>query len=222
MRLLWVTIALAILILIPFGIWGDSFEHWLSAEQAATRLRAAGAWGLPAITGLLILDVFLPIPSTPLISAAGYVYGVWWGGAASALGSVLAAFVAYGLGRLGGEKTAHWLMGDPDSTHHSRVSRLLLRHGAWLVALSRWLPVFPEVISCMAGLTRMRFPVFAAAIICGTVPMAFAMAAIGHSGRNQPGLAFAASVVVPILLWMIARRLFSDKIPSSAADQREP
>ena len=33
--------------------------------------------------------------------------------------------------------------------------RLFARVGAWLVVLSRWLPIFPEVIACMAGLARM-------------------------------------------------------------------
>ncbi len=62
--------------------------------------------------------------------------------------------------------------------------RLFARTGGWLVVLSRWLPIFPEVIACMAGLARMPLWTFLIALLCGSAPLGFAFAAIGHAGRR--------------------------------------
>ena len=48
-----------------------------------------GAWGWAVVIGLLIGDLFLPIPATGVMSAAGYVYGPWIGGIISVTGSFL-------------------------------------------------------------------------------------------------------------------------------------
>jgi len=76
-----------------------------------------------------------------------------------------------------------------------------------VVALSRALPILPEVISCTAGLVRMPFRRFAVALACGSVPMGFLFAAIGKAGHETPGWAFGLSLLVPALLWLAASRI---------------
>ena len=76
-----------------------------------------------------------------------------------------------------------------------------------MVALSRALPILPEVISCTAGLVRMPFRRFVVALACGSVPMGFLFAAIGNSGRDAPGWAVALSVVIPGVLWLAAAKI---------------
>jgi membrane protein DedA with SNARE-associated domain len=63
-----------------------------------------------------------------------------------------------------------------------------------------------EVISCLAGLTRMPLPIFAASLACGALPMGFVYAAIGAAGQDNPTMAILLSIVVPPLLWLVARR----------------
>ena len=82
------------------------------------------------------------------------------------------------------------------------AERLFDRVGGWLVVLSRWLPVFPEVIACMAGLSGMRPTPFFAALACGSAPLAFVFAAMGHAGADHPVLAIALSAGLPPLLWL--------------------
>ena len=83
--------------------------------------------------------------------------------------------------------------------------RLFARAGGWLVVLSRWLPVFPEVIACMAGLSRMPALPFFTALACGSAPLGFAFAAIGHAGVDHPVLAIALSGGLPPLLWLLVQ-----------------
>ncbi|MFN4943056.1 MAG: VTT domain-containing protein, partial [Akkermansiaceae bacterium] len=81
---------------------------------------------------------------------------------------------------------------------------LFERSGAWVVAMSRALPILPEVLACMAGLLRMPFGKFVIALACGSVPMGFLFAWIGVMGRNQPAWGLAFSLGVPAVLWSAA------------------
>jgi len=204
MRLLVISIILAATLCVPFLIWGDEFLQWFTGDAAIQWIRGWGAWGWLAIIALLVSDLFLPIPATPVMSAAGYVYGTLLGGLISAAGSFLAGLTGYGLCRLFGRKIAVRLAGEQEMKDHQQ---LFQRSGPWLVAASRWLPLLPEVISCLAGLTRMPARVFMAALACGAVPMGFVYAAIGSAGQDHPGLALTFSVLVPPSLWLAVRPL---------------
>ncbi len=207
MRLLWIALGLAVLVLIPFGIWGESFTAWFTGDAAVTWVRSWGSWGWMAVVVLLCADLVLPLPATGVMSAAGYLYGPVIGGMVSAAGSFASGMLAYGLCRGLGKRAAVLLAGEADLV---RGESLFRRRGAWLVAVSRCLPIFPEVVACMAGLTRMPLGIFSVALACGCIPMAFIYAAIGARGQENPVAALALSVIVPVILYgavhLIVRR----------------
>lgn len=66
---------------------------------------------------------------------------------------------------------------------------------------SRCLPLLPEVVACLAGLTRMPFYPFVLSLACGCLPLGFIYAAIGAAGQDNPGLALSLSVAIPAALW---------------------
>ncbi|NJR42441.1 MAG: VTT domain-containing protein [Akkermansiaceae bacterium] len=154
-------------------------------------------------------DLILPVPGTVIISALGYIYGAFVGGLIAAVGLISAGLLGYGVGRLFGERFSRRWLGEKDYT---RGKLLFEKGGGWVVALSRALPILPEVISCTAGLVRMPFRRFLISLTCGSFPMGFLFAAIGQKGHTSPGLAFTLSLVLPALLWWLARR-FSQKNP---------
>ncbi len=205
MRLLWIFLLLAALVLIPFGIWGDDFETWFSQEAAVAWLNRYGAWAWAAGIGLLVADLFLPVPGTAVIAALGYVYGLWLGGLIGAAGSMLSGLLAYGLSRSLGRRAAEWIAGKEDLEKGERVFGGSA--GGFIVALSRWLPVMPEVIACLAGMARMPLRRFVAALACGSLPLGLAFAAIGSAGHDRPVLALLLSAVIPPILWAIIRPL---------------
>ena len=76
--------------------------------------------------------------------------------------------------------------------------------GGLVVALSRCLPLLPEVIACMAGLAHMPPARFFTALATGCVPMGFLFAWIGAAGRDSPGLAIGLSILIPAVLYGLA------------------
>ena len=216
MRLLITAIVFAVVLCIPFAIWGSQFMAWFTGEAAIAWIRGWGALGWLAVMGLLVADLFLPIPATPVMSAAGFLYGTFVGGIISATGSFAAGMAGYGLCRAFGRGIAVRLAGEDELAQHET---LFHRSGPWLVAASRWLPLLPEVISCLAGLTRMPLRIFAVSLACGAVPMGFVFAAIGSSGREQPRLALTLSVLVPPVLWLAVRPMLRGKKRLTAPDR---
>ncbi len=213
MRLTLLFLILAVLFMIPFIIWGGRFEDWLSAEGAEAWLRGYGAWAWAAGIGLLALDIVLPIPGTVVMSALGIVYDPFWGGVLSTLGSVLSGLIAYGACRRFGHRAAERLAGKEALT---RAEHLFSGGaGGWTVALSRWLPLMPEVVSCMAGLAHMRFGTFLLALVCGSAPLGFAFAAVGAASRDSIGLALALSALLPVALWGLAAWIWRRAGPTS-------
>jgi uncharacterized membrane protein YdjX (TVP38/TMEM64 family) len=205
MRLLLIFLILATVVLVTFFIWGDFFETFFTYDGTVTWLKDYGQWAWAIGIILLMSDLLLPLPATLIMAALGFIYGPVAGGLVAATGSFMAGSLAYWLCRLLGENTAIWLLGKKD---YERGKKLAVRLGGFIVALSRWLPVFPEVIACMAGLTRMPPARFHIALLCGSLPLGFIYALVGHSGNTNPILAFTLSAIVPVLIWLGLQPLF--------------
>ena len=204
-RLLGVFVLLALAVLIPFALWGSGFERSFSQDGAAVWLAGYGRWAGAAGVLLLISDLVLPIPATAVMAALGFIYGPLTGGLLATLGGFLSGALAYQLCRWFGRPAAARLLRPQDLADGER---LFARAGGWLVVLSRWLPVFPEVIACMAGLARMPPRAFFAALACGAAPLGFVFAAIGHAGTDHPVLAIVLSAGLPPLLWLVVQPRF--------------
>ena len=204
MRLALWFIGLAILVLGTWVIWGTGWDQQFTLTGSVAWLKSSGPWAWAAGIALLVGDLALPVPGTVVISALGYIYGTLVGGVIAAAGLMLAGVVGYGLGWLCGERFARRWLGERD---YEKGRQLFASGGGWVVALSRALPILPEVISCTAGLVRMPFRRFSAALACGSVPMGFLFAAIGRAGHEAPSWALGLSLLVPGLLWLLAGRV---------------
>ena len=205
MRLVLWFMAVAALFFGIWSVWGGSWSDDFTLTGSVKWLQRAGPWAWAAGIALLAGDLVLPIPGTIVISALGYIYGAFLGGLVAVVGLVAAGFAGYGVGRLLGEPFARRWLGNRD---FEKGQRLFTRRGGWLVAVSRALPILPEVISCSAGLMRMPVRQFTAALLCGSVPMGFVFASVGQAGRHSPGWAMGLSVLIPPLLWLAANRIW--------------
>lgn len=201
MRLVWLMIALAAFFLLGWGLFGEGLEEAWNVERLAGHFEQAKGWAWLLGMVLLLADLLLPIPGTVVMSALGVVYGFWIGGLLSAIGSMLAGMLGYGVGRFFDEKFAKRWLGEKD---FEKGRSLFARSGAWVVAMSRALPILPEVLACMAGLLRMPFGKFVIALACGSIPMGFLFSWIGTVGREQPAWGLAFSLGVPAVLWGMA------------------
>lgn len=210
LRLLLIVIALIALSVVPFLIWGGKIEEDLSQLGAAGWMRSFGGWAWVAGLGLIASDVVLPVPSTAVMGALGIIYGPFLGGGISALGSVIGGLLGYGVCRMIGPKTAARLAG---AAGLGQARALFDRWGGWLVAGSRWLPILPEMISFLAGLTSMSFARYLGALICGAVPLGFAFATAGHLGADNAVVTLLICAVAPLVLWLAVRPFLNRQTP---------
>ena len=187
----------------PWLIWGEAFERSFSLAGTLAWLRELGPWAAAAGVGLLVADIALPIPSTIVMSALGATYGFGVGGLLAIVGSMLAGLTAYGLARWAGRPAAIWIAGEDGLV---RTEELFARGGAWLVLTSRWLPILPEAVACLAGLARMPFRTFFWALMVGSVPLGLTFAWVGTLTEDREGLALALSAGLPIGAWLLSQR----------------
>ena len=159
------------------------------------------------MVGLLTLDVFLPIPATAVLTALGMAYGPWLGGVIGVLGTFCAGTTGYMLCRILNEKAARFLIGE----RGLELGRAFFaRSGGWVIVISRWMIILPELLSCFAGLVRMPPREYFAALLCGVVPLSFTYSFVGSTSwaKEHPWLILVLSTVVPVALWAGRQRLF--------------
>lgn len=214
MRFFLFALSLVVMFIVSYLIWGDYFEQLLKGDEAATYIRSFGALAWLVAIALFVTDVALPIPATAILATLGIVYGPFWGGVIGCLGTFAAGSVAYLICYALGENAAIRLVGDRGL---SRGRAFFDRAGGWTVALSRWMIILPELISCLAGLTRMPPRKYFAALACGVVPMSFTYAYIGWARSDKPVLAIALSAAVPVLLWPIAQMMVNRRAKAKGA-----
>ncbi len=167
------------------------------ANDAVLSLQAYGSWAWAVGIALIWADLVLPVPQTSVIAALGIVYGTWIGGLLGSFGLITGGLLGYGLMLTAARRFARRLAG----RSLRRMEGFFDRRGAWAIVLTRSLPYsIPEAAVFLAGLARMPLRKFAAALVIGSVPTAFAFAGIGDGWADQPIAALAASYVLPILL----------------------
>lgn len=210
MRLFWIFVAFALVVAGGWWIWGGYYEARFSFEETVVWLRGHPSAGGLAGCGLLISDLLLPVPGTVVMSALGYVYGWLVGGLFASAGSMGAGIAGYFAGRLLPEKWTRRWIGEADY----EKSRSYFAMGAgWIIAASRALPVVPEALSCTAGMVRMPLRRFTLALACGSIPTGFLFAVIGAQGISSPGWTMVLSLLVPALLWAVARPFTRTRVP---------
>lgn len=212
LRLLGLVLVLLALTVVPFLIWGAELEASIVEKGAAGWIRQFGGWAWLAGIGLIASDIVLPIPSTAVMAALGIIYGPLLGGAICAAGAFLAGLTGYLICRMIGPETAERLAGIEG---FAQARRLFDSYGGWIVAGSRWLPILPETISFLAGLTAMPVRRYTAALACGAIPLGFVFAAAGHLGADNALATLAICAVAPLLLWFAVRPFLVKRQPAS-------
>lgn len=190
---------IVVLILVPYFLWHEVMDAYFESPEFAGWIVAAKPYAWAIAIALLIGDLFLPIPASPVVATAGAVYGVFWGGVIGAVGSILAGLVAYALARLAGRKAARLLASEQEMAD---LQRFFDTWGIGGIIASRALPVMPEVLTFMAGLARMRLGRFMSALAIGAIPMGFSLAWAGSAVGTSSRLLLVLTLV-PAGLWCV-------------------
>lgn len=181
------------------------------ANDAVLTLRDHGGWAWALGIALIWADVILPVPQTAVIAALGIIYGTLIGGLLGSFALISGGLLGYGLMRTSARRLVQRLAGRQSL---DKMETLFDRNGAWAIVLSRSLPYsIAEIMAFLAGLACMPIKKFIVALTIGSVPTAFAFAAIGHGWADQPILALAVSYALPILLLPIALHVMRRPAP---------
>ena len=173
-----------------------------NASDAVLMLRRYDAWAWAVGIALIWADLVLPVPQTVVIAALGIIYGTVLGGLLGSVGLITSGLLGYVLMLTSARRMVKRFVG-PQSLN--RVESLFEQAGAWAIVLTRSLPYsIPEAVIFLAGLAGMPLGKFTVALAVGSVPTAFAFAAIGAGWADRPILALVASYVLPILLLPVA------------------
>jgi membrane protein DedA with SNARE-associated domain len=117
---------------------------------------------------VLIENFFPPIPSEAILPAAGFLsyagrMNFWAALVAATLGSLIGAWVWYGLGAALGRRRTRWIfekMPLVDAEDFDKAEAFFERWGGLAVLLGRCVPIVRSFISIPAGVERMSLAMF--------------------------------------------------------------
>lgn len=165
-------------------------------EQTRAWVEGFGGWGYGVVLLLMVMQAVLAVvPSLLMMVVAVLAYGPVLGGLLAWGGLLLAASVAYGVGRLLGERGVARLVGEKTE---QKVADFVERYGLWAVVAARISPVIStDAVSFVAGLVRMGYIRFVAATAAGTLPLTVLVAWLGQDiDRLKTGLIWVSVVSV--------------------------
>lgn len=180
----------------------DPTEVRASLESARGSGEHAG-WAFLAVVGLLTIDLLLPVPSTAVMVVSGYLLGAGVGATASSLGAMAAGALGYEACRQPwGARLYRWAVSPEEE---ARFGRLFAEWGAAAILVARLFPMAPEVLACLAGLSRLPRGVFYARLALGTLPYALVCGVAGAMSSFENPWPLVAVLGLPVLLGALGR-----------------
>lgn len=183
-------IVLALAIAAAFAAAAAGLPHTPAGLRA---LAGAGGSFSPLIAlGAWVALTCALFPGTVLAAATGLAFGAALGGTIACAGATLGGVLAFLVARRAGRADAERMLGERFAGLRERLER----RGFLAVLAARVAPGMPvTAMHYVCGLSRVRLRDFAAGILLGGAPRAFAYAAIGaglSSGGGPDKLLLAA------------------------------
>jgi uncharacterized membrane protein YdjX (TVP38/TMEM64 family) len=171
------------------------------------RVHALGPWGPAAFALAFIMLTSVLLPATPVVMAAGAVFGTVGGALTMMVAYTLAAIGAFGVGRLlGGSAVARWV------TQYPRLHLIYVAMGreeGWkIVAAVRLSHAAPFGLqNYLFGLSPVRFWPFLLTTWVAMLPGTIFYAFVGHAGATALAAATEGGPVAPHESW-VTKALF--------------
>jgi uncharacterized membrane protein YdjX (TVP38/TMEM64 family) len=167
-------------------------------------LRRGGSGAAALGVGLLVGDVFLPVPSSVVMVMHGTMFGVAAGALLSLAGSLGAAALGFLIGRRGGGLVERLV--SPEAKE--RADRFLQRWGTLAIIVTRPVPLLAESMALLAGTSPLGWRALLVGTMLGAGPPSLIYAVAGSLAPSMGSstLAFAAVIAISGLGWWIAMR----------------
>lgn len=202
-KIRWLQIVVALAVLFGAGFLLLGQDPVLSGERTRDWLTQHGPWAAGVSIALLAGDIFLPVPSSVVMTLNGQLFGLAGGAGVSFAGSMLAWIGCYWLGRLFG-----WGVAKKKDDAADPVAGRLRRYGVLLLIATRPVPILAELTAATAGVARMGWWRFLAGAAAGTAPICLLYAWVGWRSNDLADsfVALAVAVGLPLILWAAIAR----------------
>jgi uncharacterized membrane protein YdjX (TVP38/TMEM64 family) len=190
-------LGIAVALVLPYLLWSEQLDACFASAGFQQWLLDARAYAWLVGIGLIVCDLVLPIPVPPVMATMGAMYGPCVGGVIATFGSMLSGLCAYGASRMLGLKAARVLVGERVLVD---LQKFFDTWGAAGIVASRALPVVPEAMTVLAGLSRMHFGRFMLALALGSIPVGFSLAWLGGSTGIRASVLLALTLI-PACAW---------------------
>lgn len=169
-------------------------------------MHGKGGFGAAAAgVGLLLADVFIPVPSSLVMVAHGALFGIALGTVLSLLGSIGATMVGFAVGRRGGDLLARLVT----PAEKARADELLRKYGALAVLVTRPIPLLAETVAILAGASPMGWGRMTMAAAAGSFPASLLYALTGATTRSFGSGVLMMGFVLLLagLFWWVGKRI---------------
>jgi uncharacterized membrane protein YdjX (TVP38/TMEM64 family) len=182
--------------------------------------------GVPAATlgvGLLLVDVFIPVPSSIVMTAQGAIFGFLGGTVLGLIGSVGATLIGFAIGR----RSSGLINRYAGIDEQAQSASLLARYGPLAIIVTRPLPILAETTAIMAGATSITARQVLAGSLVGCLPAAALYSAAGSFASSvATGLlifpiVIALAAVFWLIGWLLERRLTTTNTATPEAGSEE-
>ena len=164
------------------------------------------AWLVAAVVVILLIDLWIAVPTMTTILLAGHVLGPLLGALAAILGLMALGITGYAMGRRLGRPLLARLYKDP--TKLLAIEAAFHRNAVLTLFACQALPILPELSATMAGVSRMNFARFVGAYAVGVVPFAIVVAWAGSvSTLTDPTPAIYTAIGTTVSLLLVWRLL---------------
>lgn len=188
-------ISIAIIILLFFILFKHS--QYINFEKINEVIESAGIFAPIVFLILMILAITIsPIPASPLVIIGSKIFGVWSGMMLSLVSATIGAVIAFLISRKIGP---YFFSKNPKYSYIK--NKLPENSTAFTIFLMR-IPPSPtfDIVSYLAGLTKIHLWKFALATFLGMIPVVFTTSVLGSQIPNQY---FWLIIIIIFTVWLI-------------------
>lgn len=193
----------------------DIFKNVDTIEEYILAHKKHGA--LIYISAQVIQIIISVIPGQPFQFAAGYIYGPLIALILSIIGAFIGATITFFLARFLGRGAMELFFGKTKVFDY--ITRLDSKNGFLILFLMYFIPGFPkDVISYVAGLSRIKWPPFILIVTTARIPAMLGSIFVGAFTRSQQYMAvFLVALIVVVISFLSYKNRerileFSDRI----------
>lgn len=178
-----------------------------------------GGWIAATIGGgLLLADVFIPIPSSVIMITHGAIFGILGGFVLSLVASVGGAMIGWWVGHRGGR----WMDRIISPKEKEQANDFIARYGILAIIISRLIPIVAETVAIMSGTTNLGWKRVLIATTIGAAPPALIYAIAGEATDDfaSGAIVTVCVVIVAGIAWFVGRRFVqpqSESVDTSSA-----